>query len=208
MNWELSDKISLHSISGFSKLKHRATNDQELIGFELRYDNIDSKVFYQSCSSTRHCSTTPSIWSPAAPISTRTAPRRSTTSSTAAARATIPPRGHAAQRGWRALHPQHQRRLPKSRIPMACSAARPGTSSTASTSPAACAGVGPQGLHAESLSAAPHPLSGAGFPGGPGHDHCRARRKNQPFHAARLPGHARLSLHRRHHGLWHDLQGL
>jgi iron complex outermembrane receptor protein len=47
VDWKLSDTISLQSISGFSKLKHRANNDQEGIGFEVRYDFIDSKVFYQ-----------------------------------------------------------------------------------------------------------------------------------------------------------------
>ena len=47
LDWVLSDTTSLHSITGYSKLKHRAMNDQEMIGFERRYDDIDSKVFYQ-----------------------------------------------------------------------------------------------------------------------------------------------------------------
>ena len=47
VDWELNDKVSLHSIGGYSQLKHRANNDQEGIGFEMRYDRIDSKVFYQ-----------------------------------------------------------------------------------------------------------------------------------------------------------------
>ena len=47
VDWKLGEKFSLHSISGYSKLKHRAMNDQEGIGFERRYDDIDSKTFYQ-----------------------------------------------------------------------------------------------------------------------------------------------------------------
>lgn len=47
IDWELSDTLSLHSVSGLSKLKHRANSDQQLLGFERRYENIDSKVFYQ-----------------------------------------------------------------------------------------------------------------------------------------------------------------
>jgi iron complex outermembrane receptor protein len=47
IDWELSDAVSLHSVSGLSKLKHRAQSDQQLLGFERRYENIDSKVFYQ-----------------------------------------------------------------------------------------------------------------------------------------------------------------
>jgi iron complex outermembrane receptor protein len=47
VDWKLSSDISVHSITGLSKLKHRAMNDQEVIGFERRYDIINSKVFYQ-----------------------------------------------------------------------------------------------------------------------------------------------------------------
>ena len=47
VDWKLGEKFSLHSISGYSKLKHRAMNDQEGIGFERRYDDINSKTFYQ-----------------------------------------------------------------------------------------------------------------------------------------------------------------
>jgi len=46
-DWTISDKVSLHSITGVSNLKHRAMNDQEMIGFERRYDDINSDVFYQ-----------------------------------------------------------------------------------------------------------------------------------------------------------------
>jgi iron complex outermembrane receptor protein len=47
VNWDLSDKVSLHSISGFSNLKHRAATDWEMIGMEMRYDVLRSKTFYQ-----------------------------------------------------------------------------------------------------------------------------------------------------------------
>ncbi|MEO6151588.1 MAG: TonB-dependent receptor [Croceibacterium sp.] len=47
IDWKPTDDLSVHSISGYSKLKHRAQNDLEMIGFERRYDDIDSKVFYQ-----------------------------------------------------------------------------------------------------------------------------------------------------------------
>ncbi|MEO6551687.1 MAG: TonB-dependent receptor [Croceibacterium sp.] len=43
----LSDNISLHSISGYSKLDHKAVTDFELIGMEMRFDVLTSKVFYQ-----------------------------------------------------------------------------------------------------------------------------------------------------------------
>ncbi|MBT2186140.1 TonB-dependent receptor [Sphingobium nicotianae] len=47
VNWSLSDTVSLHSITGYSKLKHRAVTDWELIGMEMRYDILNSRVFYQ-----------------------------------------------------------------------------------------------------------------------------------------------------------------
>jgi iron complex outermembrane receptor protein len=47
IDWKLSTNVNLQSISGFSKLKHRGNNDQEGIGFEVRYDVLNSKVFYQ-----------------------------------------------------------------------------------------------------------------------------------------------------------------
>jgi len=46
VDWKLSDKVSLHSVTGYSKLTHRANSDQEGIGFEMRYDILNSKVFY------------------------------------------------------------------------------------------------------------------------------------------------------------------
>jgi iron complex outermembrane receptor protein len=47
LDWDLLENVSLHSISGYSSLQHRAVSDFEMIGFEARYDIIDSKVFYQ-----------------------------------------------------------------------------------------------------------------------------------------------------------------
>jgi iron complex outermembrane receptor protein len=47
VDWKISDKVSLQSISGFSKLDHRAVTDWEQIGMEMRYDVLKSKVFYQ-----------------------------------------------------------------------------------------------------------------------------------------------------------------
>ncbi|MBO9581011.1 MAG: TonB-dependent receptor [Sphingobium sp.] len=47
LDWKIGDKVSLHSVTGLSKLDHRGMNDQEVIGFERRYDIITSKVFYQ-----------------------------------------------------------------------------------------------------------------------------------------------------------------
>jgi len=47
LDWKLSDAVSVHSISGYSSLKHRAVTDFELIGMEMRYEILNSKVFYQ-----------------------------------------------------------------------------------------------------------------------------------------------------------------
>ena len=47
IDWTISGDLSLHSISGFSKLKHRAVTDWEMIGMEMRYEVLSSKVFYQ-----------------------------------------------------------------------------------------------------------------------------------------------------------------
>jgi iron complex outermembrane receptor protein len=47
IDWTIGDKVSLHSISGLSNLKHRAVTDWEMIGMEMRYDILNSKVFYQ-----------------------------------------------------------------------------------------------------------------------------------------------------------------
>jgi len=47
LDWTLSDQVSVHSIFGFSNLKHRAATDLELIGMEMRYDILNSQVFYQ-----------------------------------------------------------------------------------------------------------------------------------------------------------------
>jgi iron complex outermembrane receptor protein len=47
LDWTISDTVSLHAITGYSSLKHRAVTDWELIGMEMRYDILNSKVFYQ-----------------------------------------------------------------------------------------------------------------------------------------------------------------
>jgi len=47
LDWTISDSVSLHSITGYSSLKHRAVTDWELIGMEMRYDFLNSKTFYQ-----------------------------------------------------------------------------------------------------------------------------------------------------------------
>jgi iron complex outermembrane receptor protein len=47
VGWEISDKVKLQSVTGYSKLKHTAVTDWELIGAEMRYENVGSKVFYQ-----------------------------------------------------------------------------------------------------------------------------------------------------------------
>ena len=47
LRWQLGANVSVQSITGLSQLKHKAVTDWELIGAEMRYDNIDSKVFYQ-----------------------------------------------------------------------------------------------------------------------------------------------------------------
>jgi iron complex outermembrane receptor protein len=47
LRWQLGANVSLQAITGISQLKHTAVTDWELIGAEMRYDNVDSKVFYQ-----------------------------------------------------------------------------------------------------------------------------------------------------------------
>jgi iron complex outermembrane receptor protein len=47
LDWNLTDDVSVHSIFGYSQLRHRAVSDFEMIGFEARYDIINSDVFYQ-----------------------------------------------------------------------------------------------------------------------------------------------------------------
>jgi len=47
LDWNITDKVSLQWITGLSQLKHRAATDWELIGMEMRYDVLQSKVFYQ-----------------------------------------------------------------------------------------------------------------------------------------------------------------
>ncbi len=47
LNYDVSDTISLHSITGLSRLKHRGVTDWQVLGTELRPDAVDSDVFYQ-----------------------------------------------------------------------------------------------------------------------------------------------------------------
>ncbi|MBO9669922.1 MAG: TonB-dependent receptor [Sphingobium sp.] len=47
VGWEISDTVKLQSITGYSRLKHTAVTDWELIGAEMRYENVNSRVFYQ-----------------------------------------------------------------------------------------------------------------------------------------------------------------
>lgn len=46
LKFEVSDNLSLTSISGYGKLKHRGTSDYEGIGMETRAENVDSTVYY------------------------------------------------------------------------------------------------------------------------------------------------------------------
>ena len=45
--YEISDEISLTSITGYSELEHEGLTDFQVLGFERRTENVDSKVFYQ-----------------------------------------------------------------------------------------------------------------------------------------------------------------
>jgi len=45
--YDLSDTISLNSVSGYAKLKHRGFSDYQVLGTEIRNDDVDSDVFYQ-----------------------------------------------------------------------------------------------------------------------------------------------------------------
>ena len=45
--YELTDTVSLSSISGYSQLTHRGTTDFQVLGTESRTENVDSEVLYQ-----------------------------------------------------------------------------------------------------------------------------------------------------------------
>lgn len=44
---ELSDTLSLTSVTGYSELQHRGLTDYQVLGTESRTEHVDSKVFYQ-----------------------------------------------------------------------------------------------------------------------------------------------------------------
>jgi iron complex outermembrane recepter protein len=45
--YDLSDTVTLTSITGYSELTHRGLTDFQVLGMENRTENVDSKVFYQ-----------------------------------------------------------------------------------------------------------------------------------------------------------------
>jgi iron complex outermembrane recepter protein len=45
--YDLSDTVTLTSITGYSELTHRGLTDFQVLGTENRTENVDSKVFYQ-----------------------------------------------------------------------------------------------------------------------------------------------------------------
>ncbi|MCL6249476.1 TonB-dependent receptor [Altererythrobacter sp. KTW20L] len=47
MSLDLSDTLTLSTVTGYSTLKHRGNVDFSAIGIETRTDNVDSDVFYQ-----------------------------------------------------------------------------------------------------------------------------------------------------------------
>ena len=47
MVYEFSEDVSLTSITGYSELVHEGLTDFQVLGFERRTENVDSKVFYQ-----------------------------------------------------------------------------------------------------------------------------------------------------------------
>lgn len=46
LNYDIGVNLSLHSVTGISHLKHRGVVDFQVLGTELRYDPLDSDVFY------------------------------------------------------------------------------------------------------------------------------------------------------------------
>lgn len=47
MSLDLSENLTLSTVTGYSTLKHRGNVDFSMIGIETRTDNVDSDVFYQ-----------------------------------------------------------------------------------------------------------------------------------------------------------------
>jgi iron complex outermembrane receptor protein len=47
MSLDLTDNLSLTSVSGYGKLKHRGLTDYQVLGTETRTENVDSEVLYQ-----------------------------------------------------------------------------------------------------------------------------------------------------------------
>jgi iron complex outermembrane receptor protein len=47
MVYEFNDDVSLTSITGYSELVHEGLTDFQVLGFEQRTENVESKVFYQ-----------------------------------------------------------------------------------------------------------------------------------------------------------------
>lgn len=47
IGYDLNENISLSSISGYAQLEHRGFSDFQVIGTEIRNDDVDSTVFYQ-----------------------------------------------------------------------------------------------------------------------------------------------------------------
>src|SRR5690606_3144517 len=45
--YELSDTVTLSSVSGYSKMRHRGTTDYQVLGTERRSENVSSRVLYQ-----------------------------------------------------------------------------------------------------------------------------------------------------------------
>jgi iron complex outermembrane receptor protein len=47
MSYELSETVTLSSVSGYSKMRHRGTTDYQVLGTERRTENVSSRVLYQ-----------------------------------------------------------------------------------------------------------------------------------------------------------------
>jgi iron complex outermembrane receptor protein len=47
MSYDLSESLTLSTVTGYSTLKHRGNVDFSMVGIETRTDNVDSDVFYQ-----------------------------------------------------------------------------------------------------------------------------------------------------------------
>jgi iron complex outermembrane receptor protein len=47
VKYDLSESVSLSSVTGYAKLDHRGISDYQVLGTEVRRDDLKSKVFYQ-----------------------------------------------------------------------------------------------------------------------------------------------------------------